>query len=167
MKMKKYIFNMLTFFGGILTGMFCTMRFAETELKKERQNVNNISQISSKHFELFMLMNQWVKVKQKGENIGDYLERRGYNRIAIYGMSYVGDSLVRELKKSNVQVLYGIDQKADTQGIDIDVVTIEDTLKMVDAIVVTAVTYYDEIKKALGKKVDFPIISLRDILYDI
>ncbi len=36
----------------------------------------------------------------------------------------------------------------------------------VDAIVVTAITFYDEIKEELSRKIDCPIISLEDILYE-
>ena len=43
----------------------------------------------------------------------------------------------------------------------------EDDLKPVDAIVVTAITFFDEIKEKLSEKIDCPIISLEDILYEV
>ena len=43
----------------------------------------------------------------------------------------------------------------------------EDTLDDVDAIVVTAVTFFDEIEDELHKKVNCPILSLEDILYEV
>lgn len=165
--MRKSIFSIFTLLAGMVVGAFGIAKFAEIEMEKERQNVKNINQIASKHLELFLLMNQWVKVKQRKKSIADYLEKKGYNRIAIYGMSYVGDTLAEELRKSNVRVLYGIDQKADSLGTNLDVVTIEDRLDKVDAIIVTAITFYDEIKSELCKKVEYPIISLKDILYEI
>ena len=48
-----------------------------------------------------------------------------------------------------------------------DVVTPEDFLEEVDVIVVTAIHYFDEIESMLGEKVDYPIISLEDIIYEI
>ena len=64
-------------------------------------------------------------------------------------------------------MLYGIDQKADSIYADVDIVFIEDELQEVDAIVVTAITFFDEIEEKLSRKVDCPIISLDDILYEV
>lgn len=82
-------------------------------------------------------------------------------------MSYAGETLVEELKDSNIEVKYGIDKNADSMYIDVDVLTIEDDLESVDAIVVTAITFFDEIEEKLSEKMDCPIISLEDILYEI
>ena len=57
---------------------------------------------------LFLMMNQWVKVKQDGKNLSSYFEKEGYKQIAIYGMSYAGETLMEELIDSPVTVKYGI-----------------------------------------------------------
>lgn len=123
--------------------------------------------MSDKHLALFLMMNQWVKVKQKGKKLSTYFEQNGYKRIAIYGMSYAGETLMEELRDTDVQVVYGIDKKADSIYADVDIVTMDDTLEEVDAVVVTAITFYDEIEDKLSDKIDCPIISLEDILYEI
>ena len=112
-------------------------------------------------------MNQWVIVKQSNKNLSAYFERVGYKRIAIYGMSAAGMTLLDELKETEVQVVYGIDKRADEVYADLDIVTMEEDLDVVDAIVVTAISFFDEIKEELGMKVDCPIISLNDILYEV
>ena len=43
----------------------------------------------------------------------------------------------------------------------------DDNLEDVDAIVVTAITFFDEIEEQLQSKVSCPIISLEDILYEV
>lgn len=113
------------------------------------------------------MMNQWVKVKQQGKNLSEYFEKNGYKKIAVYGMSYAGETLIDELKDSNITVTYAIDKNADSIYFDIDIISIEDDLKPVDAIVVTAITFFDEIEESLCAKVDCPIISLEDILYEV
>lgn len=113
------------------------------------------------------MMNQWVKVKQEGKNLVSYFEQNGYKRIAVYGMSYAGETLVNELKNTSVQVVYGIDKNAETLYADIDVVTLENPLDEVDAVVVTAITFFDEIEEKLSNKMNCPIISLEDILYEV
>lgn len=131
------------------------------------QNKKKIQDMSDKHLSLFLLMNQWVKVKQEGKSPADYFEKNGYKEIAVYGMSYAGETLVNELKNTDIKVVYGIDKNADALYSEVDIVLMEDDLKRVDAVVVTAITFFDEIKKQLSVKMDCPIISLEDILYDL
>lgn len=136
--------------------------------KVTRRSIEEKSAASDKHLELFLLMNQWVKVKQQGRNVSSYFIKHGYHKIAIYGMSYAGEALLNELKDSSIEVIYGIDKNADkiyAEGIDI--VTAEDSLEKVDVIVVTAITFFDEIEEQLSGKINCPIISLKEILYDI
>jgi hypothetical protein len=122
---------------------------------------------ADKHLTLFKMMNQWVKVKQEGKNLSSYFEKYGYKKIAVYGMSYAGETLVDELKDSDIKVAYGIDKNADSIYSEVDIVTIDDDFEDVDAIVVTAITFFDEIEDKLSKKIDCPIVSLEDILYEV
>ena len=116
---------------------------------------------------LFLMMNQWVKVKQDGKNLSSYFMQNGYKKIAIYGMGYVGETLIGELKESGITVAYCIDQRAGLICTDIDIVSLNDYLEQVDAVVVTAIAFFDDIKEKLSKKLDCPIISLEDILYEV
>ena len=59
------------------------------------------------------------------------------------------------------------DRNRDSTYTNLDIVSIEEDMEPVDAIVVTAITYYEEIKKMLLTKVECPIISIEDILYEI
>ncbi len=123
--------------------------------------------MSDKHLSLFLMMNQWVKVKQDGKNLTEYFEKNGYRKIAVYGMSYAGKTLIDELKGTGITVAYGIDKKADTIYADIDILSVEDSLADVDAVVVTAITFFNEIKETLTVKMDCPIISLEDVVYEV
>lgn len=112
-------------------------------------------------------MNQWVKVRQEGKTLSEYFERNNYKNIAIYGMSYAGENLMDELKDSRICVKYGIDKKASRINKEIDLVTMEDNLQEVDAVVVTAIAFFDEIAEKLEKRLNCPILSLEDILYEV
>lgn len=155
---------MLLTIGGALLGIGAG---AVATGKVMGDEINSWQQMSDKHLALFQMMNQWVKVKQKGKNLSQYFVANNYKNIAIYGMSHVGETLVEELKNSETIVKYGIDKNADVIYSEVEVVTMEDELEKVDAIVVTAITFLDEIAEKLVKKVDCPIISLEDILYEI
>ena len=152
---------------GILSSLVGAGVGAATVGKKMGNRLNDSQKLSDKHLALFLMMNQWVKVKQEGKNLAEYLEREGYHEIAIYGMSYAGETLVDELQGSNVKIKYGIDKKADAIYAEFDVVSPDDEMEEVDAIVVTSITFFDEIEEMLSEKVSCPIISLEDILYEV
>lgn len=158
--MKNGVISFLSVLTGALIG-------AGVMGKIKGKSIKEAEKMSEKHLALFLMMNQWVKIKQENKELASYFEKKGFKKIAIYGMSYVGETLVDELKNSNITVLYGIDQKADSIYANIDIVFIEDELREVDAIVVTAITFFDEIEKKLSGKVHCPIISLEDILYEV
>ncbi|MCM1087827.1 MAG: hypothetical protein NC419_06695 [Muribaculaceae bacterium] len=158
--MKKGVIGVLSLLAGAAGG-------AVGVGKVTRAKIQDRQQLSDKHFALFLMMNQWVKVKQEGKNLASYFEKNSYKKIAVYGMSYAGETLIDELKGSGIEVAYGIDKKADTIYSDVDIVSMEDALEEVDVVVVTAITFFDEIEEKLSKKVDCPIISLEDVLYEV
>lgn len=158
--MKKAIISVLSALTGAAIG-------AGTIGKITGETLNKTKNMSNKHLSLFLLMNQWVKVKQEGKNLASYFEKNGYQKIAIYGMSYAGETLINELKGSDVIIAYGIDKNADSIYADVDLVSMNDDLETVDAVVVTAITFFDEIEEQLSEKMDCPILSLEDILYEV
>jgi len=158
--MKKGIIGVLLFLAGVAGG-------AIGSGKVIGDKVNVWHSMSDKHLALFLMMNQWVKVKQEGKSLAEYFVKNGYKNIAIYGMSYAGETLADELKGSEITVLYGIDKKADSIYADFDIVSPEEPFQNVDAVVVTSITFFDEIEAMLEKKLDCPIISLEDILYEV
>lgn len=135
--------------------------------QKMSKTIRKTQDMSSKHLALFQMMNQWVKVKQEGKNLSEYFEKNGYQNIAIYGMSFAGETLLSELRDTNTNVAYGIDRNADALYLDIDIYNVDDDLKDVDAVVVTAITFFDEIEGNLSGKISCPIISLEDVLYEV
>ncbi len=157
MKKMKLVLSMLL--GGVTGGVITS--------KVKNEKIAKIENMSEKHLALFIMMNQWVKVKQEGKNLSSYFEKKEYKKIAVYGMSYAGETFVDELKNTGITIAYGIDKNADTIYSDIDIFTMEDSLEEVDAVVVTAVTFFDEIEEKLCEKLDCPIISLEDILYEV
>lgn len=137
-------------------------------LKKERKRRADLQALSDKHLDLYLLMNQWVHVKQEGKNLASYLQELNIKKIAIYGINYMGQTLIDELKETNIQVVYGIDRNADIiMYADVDIFTPDMISDDVDAVVVTAVNYFDEIEEELSKKLNCRIISLEDMLYEV
>lgn len=158
--MKKGVIGVLSLLAGAVGGALSVGRAAKKKIKIEEQ-------YASKHLVLYKMMNQWVRVKQQGKNLASYFEENGYKKIAIYGMSYAGETLLEELRDSAVEVAYGIDGNARSIYANVEVVTKDDYLEEVDAVVVTAITFFDEIEEDLMEIMSCPIISLEDILNEI
>lgn len=158
--MKKGVVSVLSMLAGAAAGAGAIGKITGDKLGKAKG-------MSDKHLSLFLMMNQWVKVKQEGKNLASYFEKNGYRKIAVYGMSYAGETLLDELRGTNIQIAYGIDKNADEIYADVNIVSMEDSLEEVDAVVVTAITFFEEIEEKLSHKINCPIVSLEDIIYVI
>ena len=159
--MKKEVISALT---GALLGATAGISYALKEQIKEQAD---LKEISDKNFALMLLFEHWLKIKLEGRQIVDYFYNNGISDIAIYGMGYAGERLYDELKDTDVDIVYAIDQNADKIFTKIKTVSPEGELPQVGAIIVTPVFYYEEIKEMLQRKMRCPIISLEDILYEI
>lgn len=158
--MKKGVVSVLSALAGAAAGAGAIGKVMAEGAEKSKS-------MSDKHLALFLMMNQWVKVKQEGKNLSEYFKKNGYQKIAIYGMSYAGETLVDELKNTGIEVAYGVDRNADALYAEVEIRSMEEELVEVDAVVVTAITFFDEIVDALSEKMKCPIISLEDVLYEV
>ncbi len=160
MKINKGILTVISALAGAAAGAGIVSKKSEEKLSIQKA-------YTDKHLSLYLMMNQWVKIKQENKSIADYLAENGYREIAVYGMNYVGQTLLNELAGSSVKVRYGIDKNASNIYSDIDIVLPEEKLERVNAVIVTPITFFDEIEEALSKKLDCPILSMEDILYEV
>ena len=152
---------------AVLSGLTGSIMGAAIVGKDGKGRIKKAEQMSNKHLSLFLMMNQWVKVKQEGKHLDSFFKEHNYDKIAIYGMSYAGETLLNELRDTDIEVKYGIDKNVETVHSEIDIFSVEDSLNEVDAVVVTAITFFNEIEEELSKKMRCPIISLEDILYEV
>lgn len=158
--MKKGTISALSILIGVMIGIAVIGKVDQSKLKRAEKT-------SGKFMALFHMMNHWVKDRQNGKNLSVYFKENNYKRIAVYGMSYVGETLLQELKGTEVEVSYGIDKKARLINSDIDIVSPDEILDNVDVVVVTVVDYFDEIKEMLKEKIKCPIISIEDIVFEV
>ena len=105
----------------------------------------------------YEILLQWVENEINGHCIADILKEEGINTVAIYGMKELGELLLSELKKAGLDVRYIIDRRKEEICLDMPVYDSEDFLPEADAVIVTAVHYYEEIRRALKNKRDWKI----------
>ncbi|WP_026506108.1 hypothetical protein [Butyrivibrio sp. NC3005] len=136
-----------------------------TRSKMRSFKINNNTQDSNKYWQSYLMMNEWMQLKQKGRNLSEYFKEHGYKNIAIYGMHHTGITLQNELDGTGINVVYGIDANAETIYSDIEVKKPEGRLPEVDVIVVTPIYYFTDIEEKLVSLVSCPIISLDDVVF--
>ena len=123
--------------------------------------------MTMKNEALLKLVAQWTEMENSGVSISDKLEKRGYKNIVVYGLGITGERLLNILKKSDINVKYVVDKRADEKLSFAELVRPEDVKKIeADAVIVTAICDYDDIKVAMAEKCTCPIISLEDIIYE-
>lgn len=125
------------------------------------------AKLADKHLRMFQVMKLWVSTYQNKNCMEEYLEDLGYHNIAIYGLSFIGEALYQELAGSNIKISFGIDQSENFKLHTLKVYHPDENLPEVDAVIVTAVTYFDDIEAALVPKMKCPIISIEDVLLEM
>lgn len=162
--MSKEVNKVISALTGVAVGAVAVGVVARTvSSKKIKELLDN----QAKVHELYKAFDQWLHIRQEGKTLVEYFERNNYKSIAIYGMKELGERLYDELQDSGITICYAIDKNADAICADVDIIYPDDELEPVDVIVVTALYYFDEIEEMLSKKVNYPIVSLEDILYEI
>lgn len=149
----------LTVAAGFLLG-------TKTADRKAEQKAEENQRLVEKNRTQFLVMLQWLKLRQTGRSICSYLSERGYKRVAIYGMSYTGERVLFELESAGIEVPYAIDKRAGGVASEIDILLPDDDLPDVDAIIVSEVFFFDEVRSMLGEKLSCPVISLEEVIYE-
>lgn len=132
----------------------------------ESKSLDRLAEKVDKFKGYYNILNQWIVLKQEGKTLERYFIDHGYKTIAIYGMGEMGNRLYDELKNTSIKVKYAIDKNAEGTYSELKVIDIEDEYEDVDVIVVTATFAFEEISEQLKNKINFPIVSLDDVVYE-
>ena len=145
----------------IFTGIILLLGYYSLNQKRkyEKEKI-----LSDKHLEMFLLFDKWIQNEQNGKKIGDYLKKNKVENVILYGMSYIGRRLYKELLKEDIKIKY-LDKN---KGMNIDnreINQIDECKDSADIVIVTAIYYFEDLKDELKMKFQCPILSLADIIY--
>lgn len=135
--------------------------------KRNYEFTKNQCKRGDKFARMFRLLNRWLELIEDRKAITNYLEKMNYSNIAIYGVGTLGKHLVRELNCSAIKIDYIIDKKVEIIEEDIMIYKPDDSFPNTDAVIITAIMEFDNIADELEPKVNCPIISLEDIIFDM
>lgn len=114
-----------------------------------------------------LLLDNWLCLKEDGIDFSTYFKKYNYQRIAIYGMGKLGSHLFNELKKGNVQIVFGIDKKGIDCNCEIEVYTPSQQMPKVDAVVITILDQYREISELLYERLNCPMITIEEVIQEL
>ena len=117
----------------------------------------------NKYWQYYDVLNRWMKQRERGISIEDNLRQRGIGEIAIYGMSDIGKHLQEELAGTDIVIKYVVDRSLYAMS-DLDIYEPESDLPKVDAVIVTPVFDYENIRKSLAARMDCQILSISDVI---
>ena len=157
MKNVKFSKMVISFLSGSIVAAIGIGKYAQKNIGESYKKINKFKNY-------YNVLIQWLAKKQKNQSIEKYFIDNGYKTIAIYGMGELGNRLYEELKETEIIMKYGIDKNSGFG--EIEILDIDDELPEVDVVVVTAVFDFDKIESNLKDKVNCPVISLEDIVYD-
>ena len=151
----------------LVTGALGTVAAGLAAGRKLKKEYDGRVELTQKLGSYYHILNQWLMIYQNGDSLVSYFVDNKYKSIAIYGYKELGERLYDELKDSDVEVKYIIDRTADNIYAEVDAYTPDDVLMEVDAVIVTASYYFEEIEKMLGDKLDCPIVSIGDVVFSM
>lgn len=134
---------------------------------RDEQRIAKATSEGERYFHMFLVMNRWVQNQNQNKKISKYLSNKGFSNIAIYGMGAIGKTLYAELRDTSVKVAYAIDRNAESMYAECDVFSLRDELQQVDAVIVTTLMDFEEIKKDITQKMECKIISVEEIVFGL
>lgn len=113
----------------------------------------------------YLVLTRWVEFKIKGYHLAEILAEKEYYKIAVYGYAELGKLLCQELMNTKIDVIYVLDKKGkQIRENNLPVYVPQKGLPKADAVIVTAVYYFDDIRNALSEMGFENVISLRTLL---
>ncbi len=117
--------------------------------------------------EFYDILIRWMQLYQEEKELSSWLMKKGYKRIAVYGMRELGVLFYNELLHEKMNVVCAIDKNGENMNLGIDVIKPSADLPDVDVVIVTAPHYYQEIKYELNSITQADIVSIEDIIFEI
>lgn len=156
----QFVYVLLGIFIGILTGGIIINHYFNKMYIIKREE-------AEKFQASFMLLKDWISMKQRGVSVSTVLKTKGYQNVIIYGMGHIGYCLVDELIGSDINVLYSIDKvfSGNYRGNEIKKLSQIEVIEDADVIIVTPFFCINQIEEVLKNKTKADIISIEEIIY--
>lgn len=143
----------------------------ETDLHIMRRTVRKLKEKDNEIIKRESALNayeMWVDALIRKQMISEYLLKKGYRHVAIYGMGRIGKQLWNEFRNSDIKVEFVIDRRISEQTEyyeDVRCFAPESDFPCTDIIIVAVSGEASQIINELRRKVNCPVKSLYDVLF--
>jgi len=107
---------------------------------------------------------RWFDLVLNGEDPVKVLKETGIESIAIYGAGYIGKSILKLMKSTDIRVECYIDRNARYIDLEIPAYTLEDSPQDIECIIISLFKGSESIRESLKSKFRCPIYTIREIL---
>lgn len=137
---------------------------SDQEYQRDTDSESELLQKLKRHD---LLLENWMRLRDNHIDFSVYFRKYRYCNIAIYGMGRLGIHLHHELEKSEIHIMYGIDQRGQCAGDLVKIYSPLEKLPEVDAVVITILGEYKEIGQMLRNNMCCPMITLEEIIQEL
>ena len=95
--------------------------------------------------------------------VAGYLKARAFHKVAVYGMGVLGNWLMKILLTAGIEVVCAMDRRFSEIECDVPVLSPDDALPAIDAVIVSVFSEFTNIAPKLREKTPSPIISIVDL----
>lgn len=148
-----------------ITGMAYIINGKSKKLKKQKE-------LERRYRKYYILENKWLYDEKLNKIHEKWLKDNKIANVAVYGLGTMGELFISEMEKvADVGLSYIVDKDERLQNMgynDYKVIGIDEMgdMQKVDAVIVTPVYDFDDIKKELEQIVDGTnIVSLEEIIF--
>ena len=133
-------------------------------LDEDNQVIERLLETIRKDKKILDAYERWLRLKTRSCGVYQFILDNDFKKVAVYGMGSLGRSLCDELSHNQVEVVYVIDKNKNIKCDGYQCYTIQDELPEADVVIITPITYFEEISAELSKKLTCPLLSLDDII---
>lgn len=151
----------------------CTVTGMAYLIKEKAKDLNKEKELERRYKKYYVLENKWLYDEKLNKVHEKWFKDNQIGKVAIYGLGAMGELLIQEVDKiEGVELSYIVDKNQKLQNIgynDLKVIGIEEmpSMEKVDAVIVTPVYDFDDIKKELEQIAgNTCIVSLEDIIFN-
>lgn len=113
------------------------------------------------------ILEKWMVLKERKLSVESSLTKCNINKIAIYGGGILGKHLYYELQGGNVHVECFIDQNDKTVIMGVKTVAPGIPIEPVDAIIVTPIMEFAQIRERLREHYSCDIVSIESVISNV
>ena len=135
--------------------------------EKMRELPDKINYEEQKYKRMVEALDIWMALRERKLSVDRLLTKKNINKIAIYGAGIFGKHLYYELQESDIQVECFIDQNPKAKINGMKIVVPGAHIGQVDAIIVTPIMEYAQIRGNLKEFYSCQILSFKSVLLNV